>query len=103
LLYISTTRVPHSRIQLDNILAASRLNNAAADITRIDTRHFAPVIIKREAVEKRLFGRWALGFQPGGAPNGISSMSDEVRGLVAPIDDPLLKAYFEGFARRYAA
>jgi hypothetical protein len=131
LLYISTTRVPHSRIQLDAILAASRRNNAAAGITglliaggnrflqvlegpearvqetydriRIDTRHIAPVILKREAVEKRLFGRWAMGFQPGGAPNGISSMSDEVCGLVAPIDDPLLKAYFEGFARRHAA
>ena len=33
LLYISTTRVPHSRIQLDAILAESRRNNAAAGIT----------------------------------------------------------------------
>jgi hypothetical protein len=131
LLYISTTRVPHSRAQLDAILAPSRRNNAAAGITglliaggnrflqvlegpeaqvqeiydriRVDPRHFAPVILKRGAVEKRLFGRWAMGFQPGGAPNRVSSISDEVCGLVAPIDDPLLKAYFEGFSRRHAA
>jgi hypothetical protein len=131
LLYISTARVPHSRAQLDNILGVSRRNNAAVGITglliaggnrflqvlegpeahvqetydriRLDIRHFAPVILKREAAEKRLFGRWAMGFQPGGTPAGMSSMSDEVCGLVAPIGDPLLKAYFEGFARRHAA
>ena len=131
LLYISTTRMPHSRAQLDNVLAISRRNNVLAGITglliaggnrflqvlegpeagaletydriRVDPRHFAPVVLKCEAVEKRLFARWAMGFQPGGSPNGVSSISDEVGGLVAPIDDPLLKAYFEGFARRHAA
>jgi hypothetical protein len=131
LLYISTTREPHSRTQSDAILFASRRNNAAADITglliaggnrflqvlegpevrvqetydriRLDSRHFAPVILKREPVEKRIFGKWAMGFQPGGAPNSSSSVTDEVSALVAPIDDPLLKAYFEGFARRHAA
>jgi len=131
LLYISSTREPHSRARLDNILSVSRRNNVAADITglliaggnrflqilegpearvqetyeriRFDGRHFAPVVLKREAVEERLFGKWAMGFQPGGALNRTSTMTDEVAALVAPIDDPLIKAYFEGFARRHAA
>ena len=130
LLYISTTRQRHSPTELENILRVSRRNNLAADITGLliaggtrflqvlegpessvddtytricrDPRHFAPVILKKEPLEDRLFGAWAMGFQPGGSLNRASSVSDEVAALVAPIADLTLKAYFEGFVHQYA-
>ena len=131
LLYISTSRGRLSRKEMDDILAVSRRNNAAAEITGLliaggnrflqalegpgaavqltydricrDPRHFAPVVLKREQVEKPLFGAWAMGFQPGGALKHAARVSDQVAALVSPIDDVILRAYFEGFALQHAA
>ena len=131
LLYISTARVRHSPTELENILRVSRRNNEAADVTGLliaggnrflqvlegpenrvqetynricrDPRHFAPVILKRETSESRSFGAWAMGFQPGGSVKRESNVDDEVAALVAPIDDLILKAYFEGFVHQHAA
>ena len=131
LLYISTTRTRHSAAELENILSVSRRNNEAADVTGLliaggnrflqvlegpdngvqeiysricrDPRHFAPVILKRELAEQRMFGEWAMGFQPGGSLNRAATVSDEVAALVEPISDPILRAYFEGFVHQHAA
>ena len=61
------------------------------------------MILKLEPVEQRMFGAWAMGFQPGGSLNRAAAVSDEVAALVAPISDPILRAYFEGFVLQHAA
>jgi hypothetical protein len=131
LLYISTARQPHASITLDAILRTSRRNNADADVTGLliaggrrflqilegpehgvrrtyqricqDPRHFAPVVLKDGLVEDRLFAAWAMGFQPAGTPARGGSIDDDVAALVAPIEDPAVKAYFQGFVRQHAA
>ncbi|WP_137788057.1 BLUF domain-containing protein [Sphingomonas sp. 3P27F8] len=132
LLYISTARERHSPATMEDILRVSRRNNVAANITGLliaggnrflqvlegpdenvrqtydriclDERHRAPVILKRESIEERAFGAWSMGFQQGGgAMSPAAGVNDQVAALVAPIDDVILKAYFEGFARQHAA
>lgn len=132
LLYISTASDRHAPTALEDILRASRRNNAAANVTGLliaggnrflqvlegpdqsvqntydrickDVRHRAPVILKRDAIEERAFGAWSMGFQPGGSKTPpAASVTDQVAALVEPIEDVTLRAYFEGFMRQHAA
>lgn len=132
LLYISTARERHSRAALENILRVSRRNNAAANVTglliaggnrflqvlegpeqdvqntydriRLDARHRAPVILKREPIEERAFGAWSMGFQPGGSRTlPASDVNGQLAALVESIEDVTLRAYFDGFVLQHAA
>lgn len=131
LLYISTARERHSPAALENILRVSRRNNAVANVTGLliaggnrflqvlegpeesvqstydriclDTRHRAPVILKREPIEERAFGAWSMGFQPGGNTMPAAGLNAQIAALVEPIDDLILRAYFDGFVRQHAA
>ena len=131
LLYISTTRSPMTPAELDSVLRVSRRNNKAADVTgllvvggrrflqalegpeaavmatferiRADPRHFAVVILSRSTIEQRQFGEWAMGYQPGAALGTEASIANDVEALIAPIDDPVVHAYFRQFALQHAA
>jgi hypothetical protein len=117
--------------ELDSVLRVSRRNNKAADVTgllvvggrrflqalegpeaavmatferiRADPRHFAVVILSRSTIEQRQFGEWAMGYQPGAALGTEASIANDVEALIAPIDDPVVHAYFRQFALQHAA
>ena len=131
LLYISTARSILSTSELEGVLRTSRRNNQKVDVTgllvvggrrflqalegpedavmatferiRADPRHFAVVVLGKTAIEERLFGSWAMGFQPGRAIGTPPSVAAEVASLVEPIDDPNVRAYFQQFAQQHAA
>ncbi len=131
LLYISTARSILSAAELEGVLRTSRRNNQAADVSgllivggrrylqalegpeaavmttferiRADPRHFAVVVLGKTEIEQRLFAKWAMGFQPGGAVGAAPSIAVEVANLIEPIADPNVRAYFEQFARQHAA
>ncbi len=126
LLYISTARGPIDAGLCDDILAVSRRNNARAGITGLliagkqrflqalegpepavragydriarDPRHFGCVILSRRTVDERLFGDWAMGHMTGGDVGPGADLTASVAALVAPLDDPGLRAQFVGFA-----
>lgn len=131
ILYISTTRAPIDPPQLDQILRASRRNNALADITGLlvvggrrflqvlegpkaavaetferisrDPRHFAIVTLNDKAVDERAFAGWAMGCEVGGAPSEGVSLEQQVEQIIAPVTDANLRAYFTGFARSHSS
>jgi hypothetical protein len=130
LLYISTARAPHTATSLDQILTASRRNNTKAKVTglllaggrrflqvlegeewnvrqtyeriKADDRHFATVILKSGVADERAFPDWSMAYKHGGDPSEATNTVDEVAALIAPITDPTLRAYFEGFAGQTA-
>lgn len=121
LCYISSVRVPIDASLLDQILAVSRRNNRAADVTgflvagsrrflqllegdeaavratynRIlaDPRHFACVVIDQRHVAERQFAHWDMGLVDPDDAAGQRLIAD----TVATIDDPNLRAQFDGF------
>jgi len=125
IVYISTARKPFSEAELQSVLAISRRNNDAAGITgllisggrrflqalegpedavaatfdrvRADPRHFAVVALSKKHVETREFGKWAMGFEAGGA-DGPDDLKGIVEALIAPLQDKNLRAQFVGFA-----
>lgn len=129
ILYISTARVPLSDREVETILAASRRNNRRADITGLlvvggrrflqvlegpedavkvtfarisqDDRHYAVVELSNKPIAARSFARWAMGFQRGGDVAENLTLEEQVAGLLAPVADLNLKAYFSGFARSH--
>lgn len=131
ILYISTTRAPIDEAQVDQILIASRRNNARADITGLlviggrrflqvlegpeaavaetferisrDPRHFAIVKLNDKAIAERAFAGWAMGCERGGAAADTASLHDQVEQIVAPVADANLRAYFTGFARLHSS
>ena len=127
LLYISTARGGVTQPLIDDILRASRRNNAAAAVTGLliaggnrflqvleggdlavsqtferiqrDPRHFAMVQLSKQAITERSFGNWSMGFaRGGGAGTGPASTAATIAALIAPIEDPTLRGYFTGFA-----
>ena len=124
LLYISTARKA-ATAELDAILAVSRRNNAAIGITGLlitggrrflqvlegpapavktifgrierDPRHFAIVVLEHQPIQERSFGDWSMGHVAGAADGG------PLEQLLAPIDDLILRAYFDGFVKQHAA
>ena len=131
LLYISTARSPLTPAELERVLRVSRRNNRAVDVTgllivggrrflqalegpveavlatferiRADPRHFAVVILSRSAIEQRQFGGWAMGYQPGAPLGADADVAHDVEALIAPIEDPVVRAYFHEFALQHAA
>ena len=131
ILYISTARVALREPQIADVLAVSRRNNARVDVTgllivggrrfmqvlegpeaavdatyariSVDPRHFATVVMADEPIGERSFSRWAMGWQSGGSgAAAAASAHDAMAALIAPIADPTLRAYFEGFRRLHA-
>lgn len=132
LIYVSSTRTPFSTAELDAILATSRRNNAAVGVTGLlvaggrrflqvlegadqavetvfrrieqDRRHHAVVILSRKEVETPTFGEWAMGYCRGGPAAATGpTLPQTVATLLAPITDPTVRGYFEGFAEVHAA
>lgn len=131
ILYISTSKGLLAPESLEDILRASRANNAAADVTGLllvggkrclqvlegpadavratfdriskDPRHFAIVKLDERPIESRSFGQWAMGFQAGGDAASARTLGEQVAAIIAPVSDASLKAYFSGFAARHAA
>jgi hypothetical protein len=129
ILYISTARAPLSAQELDAILAASRRNNAAIDVTGLlvaggrrflqvlegpleavtatydriaaDPRHFALVKLNDKEVSERSFGNWSMGFEAGAETSASGTLEEQVAALVSTIQDANLRAYFTGFAKSH--
>jgi len=130
ILYISTTRAPHSAQELDAILATSRRNNAAVGVTGLlvvggrrflqvlegpseavtatyeriaaDPRHFALVKLDDRTVAERSFGQWSMGFEVAGEVEFSGTLEQQVAALVDTIQDANLRAYFTGFAKSHS-
>lgn len=126
LIYISTSRVDITQPMLDDVLAASRRNNAQANVTGLllagnrrflqalegpdlavlttlkrisgDQRHFAIVELGRRAVDQREFGSWEMDFQRGNDAAAGAALRDSVEALVSNISNPNLRSQFTGFA-----
>lgn len=124
LLYISSSRTPITERDVDAILRVSRRNNAADRITGLlvtggrrflqvlegeadtvartyariaaDPRHTGLVKLASADVAERMFADWAMGHVAG--DDGAT-----VARLTAPITDPTLRAYFDGFTDLHAA
>lgn len=125
LIYISTMRLPMIAPEIDQILRASRRNNARDGITgvlvvgsnrflqllegppaavtatyariREDKRHYAAVVLDGREVEQRACADWTMGFRKGGDTPEDASLAEMVARLVAPIQDANLRAQFIGF------
>lgn len=127
LAYISTARTPITDAMCKDILAASRVNNPVNGITGLlvagrkrflqalegptdevratyariaaDPRHFACVVLAEHHVEERQFGNWAMGYSAGHDADDGADLEAIVTALVAPLEDPDLRAQFIGFAQ----
>lgn len=125
LLYISTSRAPITPALLDDILRVSRRNNVDSGVTGLliaggsrflqvlegeadsvhatyrriaaDPRHFASVILHDAAVDARTFGAWAMGSIVAGDAPAAMNTHRAVDALLAPITDPVIRGYFDGF------
>lgn len=126
LVYISTARAPITAATCEDILAASRRNNRASDISGLlvagrkrflqalegpevdvratyariaaDPRHFACVLLSERQVERRQFGDWAMAYTQSDEGQADDNLPATVAALVAPIEDANLRAQFLGFA-----
>jgi hypothetical protein len=130
LVYISTSRQPLDAQALDEILAVSRRNNAAAGVTGLllsggrrflqalegpegpvratfnriarDPRHFAIVELNNREIANRQFGDWAMAYNAGGEAGEDTDLREVVRKLIGPLADRDLRAQFTGFAEIHA-
>lgn len=130
LVYISTARQPFGPESLDDILATSRRNNGAAQMTglllvggrrllqalegpeeavaaafariKADPRHFAIVELSNKRVERRQFGQWAMAHHSAGSDDARASLKAKVDELTATLQDRNLRALFAGFADIHA-
>jgi hypothetical protein len=131
LIYISSTRTTFTAGDLEEILRVSRRNNAAVGVTGLlvaggrrflqvlegaedaidavfqrikqDPRHHAVVILSRTEIAAPSFGEWSMGYARGGSVRGDATLPETVAQLLAPVTDPSLRGYFEGFAQVHAA
>lgn len=74
---------------------------------RQDQRHYACVVLSEREQDERQFGEWAMGHVAAGAD--ADAQADEgadlvtvVKGLVADVADPNMRAHFIGFAELQA-
>jgi hypothetical protein len=131
LVYISTSRQPLDAQALDEILAVSRRNNAAAGVTGLllsggrrflqalegpegpvratfnriarDPRHFAIIVeLNNREITNRQFGDWAMAYNAGGEAGEDTDLREVVRKLIGPLADRDLRAQFTGFAEIHA-
>lgn len=122
LCYISSSRVAVEASLIDDIMAVSRPNNRAAGLTGLlvagqrrflqllegeeravrdmfqrikrDPRHFACVILDERPVATRQFADWDMGLVRSNCADDDHSALAE---LIAGIDDPNIRAQFDGF------
>lgn len=127
LVYISTARTPITEAMCQDILAASRINNPVNGVTGLlvagrkrflqalegpadevratfariaaDPRHFACVVLAERTADERQFGKWAMGYKSGHDADDHADLEAVVTALVAPLEDPNLRAQFIGFAQ----
>ena len=126
LVYISTARAPIMPAMLEEILAASRHNNARNDVTgllvagarrflqalegpeqavldtyariRHDSRHHAMVLLTGRSVDSRTFGDWSMACEQANDGPEQESLRATVDALTASLSDKSLRAHFLGFA-----
>jgi hypothetical protein len=126
LVYISTARDPITPAMLEQILTASRRNNARQGVTgllvagerrflqalegpeqavldtyariRSDSRHYAMVLLTGRSVDVRAFGDWSMAYEPGADAKDLSELRATVDALTANLSDKSLRAHFLGFA-----
>ena len=131
LTYISTATEQVTDRSVDEILATSRLNNAAGGITGLllydgrrflqalegdaalvnaafhrikqDRRHKAVVMLSSKDVEERAFGNWAMAAGRASPTAGGRSIPEQVDALTQAVADPGMRALFRGFAEVRAA
>ena len=127
LVYISTARTLITDAMCHDILASSRVNNPVNDVTGLlvagkkrflqalegpadevratyarigaDPRHFACVVLAERTSDTRQFGKWAMGYSAGHDAGDHADLEAIVIALVAPLEDPNLRAQFIGFAQ----
>ena len=126
LVYISTARAPITAEMLEQILVASRRNNAAKGVTgllvagarrflqalegpeqavldtyagiRHDPRHHALVLLTGRSTDVRSFGDWSMAFEQADDAPEQASLAATVDALTASLADKSLRAHFLGFA-----
>ena len=126
LVYISTSRETITPAMLEQILAASRRNNARQGVTgllvagerrflqalegpeqavldtyariRTDARHHAMVLLTGRSVEARAFGDWSMAYEQGADAQNQPDLRATVDALTSSIPDKNLRAHFLGFA-----
>jgi len=126
LTYISTATSVVTASDIAAILATSRRNNAAAQVTglllydghrflqalegpadavnatyarvRADPRHRAVVLLSTREVTERAFGTWAMAAEQTAAADGTTLMA-QIDALTAAMTDRSAQALFRGFAR----
>jgi hypothetical protein len=125
-LYTSTSRAVVNPTDLAAILRVARSNNARRNVTglllasgqrflqllegdeadvmatmaliRADRRHYAIAELASGPIDARSFATWAMGFRLVGDLGRGMTRVDAIPALVAAIDDPVIHAYFAGFA-----
>lgn len=130
LIYISTSRTAIDQAMLDDILAASRRNNAQAGLTGLllagnrrflqalegpdlavattmrrihsDPRHFAIVELGRRHIAEREFGGWEMDFRRGHDAAAGAALRESVEALVSGLPDANVRAQFTGFAQLHS-
>jgi len=130
LTYISTATAGMTEPQVADILALSRRNNAADEVTglllydgyrflqalegpadavnrvyervKADPRHRAVVLLSSRTVDTRLFGNWAMAAERVAVGRG-ATVADLVDDLTADVADRTTQALFRSFARVRAA
>lgn len=126
LTYISTATAELNSMQVNDILRASRNNNAPAGVTglllydgyrflqalegdtamvnatyqriKADRRHRAVVLLSSREVETRAFGDWAMAAQRVGIAHG-ETVAELIDRLTDQMEDRNMQAMFRGFAR----
>lgn len=130
LTYISTAASGMSEAMVAEILRASRMNNAAADVTglllydgyrflqalegppaavntvytrvKADPRHRALVMLQSRDIGERAFGDWAMAAERVAVAQG-GTLPDLVDSLTAHVADRTTQALFRSFSRVRAA
>jgi len=126
IIYISTARPELPARAIDEILAASRGNNAVAGVTglllydgyrflqalegdaaavtkvyeriKADPRHRAVVLLSSREISERAFGDWSMAAQRVVIASG-STVPDLVDRLTEEVADPSTRELFRSFAR----
>jgi hypothetical protein len=130
LTYISSVTPGTPEFAVNDILRASRHNNAAAGVTglllfdgrrflqalegeaeevnaayqriKVDPRHRAMVLLSSSEVTERAFGDWAMAAQRV-AGSGGASITEQIDTMTADVADANLRALFRSFAQVRAA
>jgi hypothetical protein len=132
IIYISSTRTAFTPAELEDVLRVSRRNNAAVGVTgllvaggrrflqvlegaddvveavfqriKLDKRHHAVVMLSHTEIAAGCFDQWSMGYvRLDGERGRGATLPDTVADLLAPITDPSVRGYFEGFAQVHAA